>query len=315
MNDLANFYLQDHQVNQAIQLQERVLSMTGTSIQTYDPRVFTILNNLAGAYANTNRFEDSFRLLGNLQRACEGNLPPDHPVAILTIYNLGRTYWQKGQAEKARPLFERVYKNRKQQLGDNHPVTLQTLNDFALAVLKTRDFSKAIPMFEEVVRIRHSRNESNHPETFNTLNNLGTAYMERGRERRNKAEVWKSPKADLEKSVELLELVRTWQEANLRPYHPATLTTANNLARAHQIAGNLKAALSHFERAEANGIESIKYDHPFVQKIIPNTIAAYEEAEQWGNAESWRRKWLRAWSKHVPEKSTRPTSSNWKDWA
>jgi tetratricopeptide (TPR) repeat protein len=80
-------------------------------------------------------------------------------------------------------------------------------------------------------------------------------------------------------------------KAKLGPNHPHTLTSMNNLAEGYRAAGQLDKALPLYEEA-AQGVEKRRFQHEHVQRIIPNTIRAYEEARQFEQAEAWRRKWL-----------------------
>ena len=73
--------------------------------------------------------------------------------------------------------------------------------------------------------------------------------------------------------------------------HPDTLTSLNNLAGAYMAAGKLPQALPLFEQAAA-GIEKRNYLHEYAERIIRNTIRAYEAAGQFDKADTWRRKWL-----------------------
>jgi tetratricopeptide (TPR) repeat protein len=85
--------------------------------------------------------------------------------------------------------------------------------------------------------------------------------------------------------------VKAAQVAKLGANHPNTLTTLNNLARAYQDAGQLPKALPLFEQA-ASGIEKRKFQHQHAGGIIPNTVRAYEAAQQYDQAEAWQRRWL-----------------------
>ena len=60
--------------------------------------------------------------------------------------------------------------------------------------------------------------------------------------------------------------------------HPLTLTTLNNLAEAYLAAGKLPRAVPLFEEAAA-GIEKRNYLHLDCGADHPNTINAYEAAE------------------------------------
>ena len=117
-----------------------------------------------------------------------------------------------------------------------------------------------------------------HPATFATLNALGWAYIQEGK---------------LAEAIALLKHVHDAHVKKLGVDHPSTLIAACYLAKAYQDAGKLDQALPLFTQAAAN-LEKRRFRHPFAGAIISDTSAAYEQAEQFGQAEAWQRKWLAA---------------------
>ena len=79
--------------------------------------------------------------------------------------------------------------------------------------------------------------------------------------------------------------------AKLGADHPDTLKSMSNLALVYQAVGKMDRALPLFEQA-ATGFETRRFQHEYAKSIISSTIAAYETAQQFDKAESWRRKWL-----------------------
>jgi tetratricopeptide (TPR) repeat protein len=91
--------------------------------------------------------------------------------------------------------------------------------------------------------------------------------------------------------IRLYEQVRDSRTQKLGADHPATLTTLHNLAGAYHKDGRLPEAIRLFEQA-AQGIAKRRFQHEHAHLIIPNTITAYEQAQQYDKAEGWRRQWL-----------------------
>jgi tetratricopeptide (TPR) repeat protein len=139
-------------------------------------------------------------------------------------------------------------------------------------------YPTAIAVLERARLTRQRELGADHPDTLTTLNNLAWAYHAAGK---------------LPEAIKLFEQVKAAQVAKLGADHPNTLITLNNLARAYQDAGRLPEALPLFEQA-ATGIEKRKFQHQHAGLIVPNTVFAYAETQQYKQAESWQRRWLAA---------------------
>jgi hypothetical protein len=63
-------------------------------------------------------------------------------------------------------------------------------------------------------------------------------------------------------------------ERILRPDHPTTLTSRNNLGGAHRVAGDLTRAIPLFDRALADCERVLGPDHPTTGAVRANARAA-----------------------------------------
>jgi len=240
------------------------------------PDTLTARNHLAGAYQAAGKLQLAIPLLERTLKACEAKLGDDDPDTLTARNNLALAYQAAGRLDWAIPLYERALKAKEAKLGDDHPSTLATRNNLALAYLRTGKLELAIPLFERTVKAFEAQLGDDHPNTLTSRHNLASAYHAAGK---------------LELAIPLFERALKAKEAKLGDDHPDTLTARNNLALAYQEAGKLDRALPLFERA-ALGMEKRRFQHEQARGIIANTIGAYEAAQQWDKAESWRRKWL-----------------------
>ncbi len=89
----------------------------------------------------------------------------------------------------------------------------------------------------------------------------------------------------------LLEQILKLRQAKLGPDHPDTLYTASSLGTGYRAAGKLDRALPLLEQAVA-GIERKHFESFYAGQVVQNLTVAYEQQKRFGEAETWRRKWL-----------------------
>jgi uncharacterized protein YjgD (DUF1641 family) len=261
---------------EAIKLFEQVKAAQVAKQGADHPSTLATLNYLAMAYKAAGRLTEAIKLYEQVKDALVARLGADHSSTLSTLNNLALAYQAAGQLPEAIKLLEQVKAALVAKLGADHPHTLATLNNLALAYQAAGKLAEAIKLFEQVKAAQVAKLGADHPYTLTTLNNLAMAYHAALR---------------LPEAIKLYEQVKAAQVAKLGANHPNTLTTLNNLARAYQDAGRLPKALPLFEQA-ASGIEKRKFQHQHAGLIIPNTVRAYEAAQQYKQAEAWQRRWL-----------------------
>src|SRR5262249_3692982 len=99
----------------------------------------------------------------------------------------------------------------------------------------------------------------------------------------------------------LFEEALQFQKAKLRPDHPDTLATMNNLAVAYQATGRLSKALSLLEETLKLRKAKLGPDHPNTLLTSNNLVGAYLAASQWTKAETTARECLDLRTKKQPD--------------
>jgi serine/threonine protein kinase len=260
----------------AVEVLEKARAIRERELGADHPSTLVTLDNLASAYRVAGRLPEAVALHEQVRDAQVKKLGADDPDTLATLHNLALAYGVAGRLPEAVALHEQVRDARVKKLGADDPDTLATLNNLASAYGAAGRLPEAVALHERVRDARVKKLGADHPSTLVTLNNLAFAYQTAGR---------------LPEAVALYEQVRDAQVKKLGADHPSTLTTLNNLARAYQVAEKLPEAIALFEQA-ATGIARRRFQHEHAGLIIPNTITAYEQAEQLDKAEGWRRQWL-----------------------
>jgi serine/threonine protein kinase/DNA-binding SARP family transcriptional activator len=276
LSNLAGAYLEHGKVAQAIALFEQVRDDKLKKLGADHPDTLITLNDLALAYRFAGQLPQAVALYEQVYDASVKNLGADHPDTLTTLSGLASAYQAADKLPQAIELFEQLREAQVKMLGADHPNSLSTLNGLAMAYQHTGRLPQAIALYEQVHNASVKKLGANHPYTFTARNNLATAYQAADK---------------LPQAIELFEQVRDAQVKQLGADHPSTLVTLNNLARAYQVAGNLTQAIELFEQA-ATGIEQRRFLHEGTGRIISNTVAAYETAQQYDKAEAWQRKGL-----------------------
>ncbi len=317
-NNLAGAYKRAGKLDKALQLLEETLRASEAKLGQDHPFTLTCRNNLAGAYQDAGQLEKALPLLEEVLRTSTAKLGRDHPDTLTCRNNLATAYQAAGQLDKALPLYEETLQAREAMLGPDHPYTLTCRNNLAVAYQAAGQLHKALPLYEETLQAREAMLGPDHPDTLTCRNNLAAAYQAAGQldkalplyeqtlkafeatlgpdhpdtlTSRNNLAVAYQAAGQLDKALPLLEQTLKARETTLGHDHPYTLTSRNNLAVAYQAAGQLEKSLALLEQVAA-GIEKRRFQHEDAGRIIHNTIRGYEQAQQFAQAEVWRRKWL-----------------------
>jgi hypothetical protein len=276
LNYLAEAYREAGRLPEAIALLEQARDAELKKVGADQPTILDTLANLAQAYRAVGKLPEAIALLEQVHDATLKKLGADHPSTLTSLNNLALAYREAGRLPEAIVLFEQARDAFVKKLGADHPNTLAALTNLAGAYCVAGKLPEAINLLEQARDGQVKKLGADHPSTLTTLNNLAWAYQADG----------KIPQA-----IPLLEQVHDGLAKKLGANHPDTLTTLNNLAGSYQTAGKLPEAIALFEQA-ATGIAKRRFQHQFAGLIIPNTIAAYEQARQLDKAEGWRRQWL-----------------------
>ncbi len=264
------------QSRNAIELFERAHDAQVSKYGTDDPRTLRTLANLALSYRDAGQSLKATKLLEEVCNTRVKKFEADDPATLIALANLAESYREAGKLPQAIELFERVRDRMVKSLGADHPGTLTLLHNLAGAYLSAGKSPQAIALYERVRDAEVKKLGADHPDTLRTFLTLSAAYFSAG---------------ELSRAFALMERARRGMIKQLGADHPLTLRTSFVLAGYYMDAGRLPQALPLLEDAAA-GMERRHFQDQYAWVIVCHTAIAYEEAQQFDKAESWRRKWL-----------------------
>ena len=179
-NAIAGAYHAAGRLDEAITLNEQVLTARTRVLGPDHPDTLTILNNLAGAYESAGRLDEAITLNEQVLTDSIHILGPDHPNTLTILNNLAGAYHAAGRLDEAITLYEQVLTARTRVLGPDHPDTLTSRNNLAGAYESAGRLDEAITLYEQVLTARTRVLGKDHPATLATLNALASAYKDAG---------------------------------------------------------------------------------------------------------------------------------------
>ncbi|MBY6300971.1 tetratricopeptide repeat protein [Streptomyces clavuligerus] len=261
--NLAASHWQAGRTEEAIELEEQVLTARDRVLGPNHRDTLTTRTNLAASYQQAGRTEEAIELLEQVLTARERVLGPNHRDTLTTRTNLAASYQQAGRTEEAIELLEQVLTASERVLGPNHPDTLTTRTNLAASYQQAGRTEEAIELLEQVLTASERVLGPNHPDTLTARGNLAASYQQAGR---------------TEEAIELEEQVLTARDRILGPDHPNTLTTRGNLAFSHWQAGRTEEAIELEEQVLTARDRILGPNHPDTLTARGNLAASYQQA-------------------------------------
>ena len=245
-SNLAQVYLAEGRLDEAIPLFERILADSEQALGITHPDTLTSRSDVAKAYLAAGRLDEAIPLFEHILADSE-RVRGTHPSTLAFRDDLARAYEDAGRLDEAIPLFERTLADSEQALGIAHPDTLTSRNDVAKAYLAAGRLDEAIPLFERTRADSEQALGVTHPSTLAFRDNLARAYEDAGR---------------LDEAIPLFERTLADSEQALGGTHPDTLTSRNHVAHAYGAAGRLNEAIPLLERTLTDSERILGTTHP-----------------------------------------------------
>jgi tetratricopeptide (TPR) repeat protein len=227
-SNLAASYWQAGRTDEAIQLQETVLSDSQRILGPDHPDTLTARSNLAASYWQAGRTDEAIQLGEAVLTDRQRILGAYHPDTLTARSILGLSYWQAGRTDEAIQLQESVLSDSQRILGPDHPDTLTARSNLAASYSHAGRTDEAIQLQETVLDDRQRILGPDHPNTLTARSNLAVSYWQAGR---------------TDEAIQLQETVLSDSQRILGPDHPNTLTARSNLAASYSHAGRTDEAI------------------------------------------------------------------------
>jgi len=119
-----------------------------------DPRLATVLNNLASLFDAQGKYAEAEPLYQRALAIDEKALGPEHPDTAIDLNNLGGLYHDQGKYAEAEPLYQRALAIYEKALGPEHPNVATSLENYAFLLRETDRNAEADELEERARAIR-----------------------------------------------------------------------------------------------------------------------------------------------------------------
>lgn len=188
MTELAIAYGEADRLEDAIKLQEEVLTVNRNINGTDHPDTLGAMTNLAIFYDYAGRLEEATTLQAEALALKRDLLPAAHPSFAIALGHMAGLYQRTGQVDEALVLNEELF-----QLSPDDP---DAINTIAWQIASSPDLDGKFPCAKQAIQWAHRANEL-RPEDGSLLNTLGVSLF--------RAEQWQESSEALQKSIELGE--------------------------------------------------------------------------------------------------------------
>jgi eukaryotic-like serine/threonine-protein kinase len=214
------------------------------------PDTLRSMNNLANAYGDLGRNDESLKLHEETLARRKVVLGPDHPDTLFSMNNVAFGYATAKRFDEAIQLGLEALARRSETLGPDHPHTLMSRMVLARSYAMAGRYAEAAKFGEVTLALQEAKLGRHHPYTLRSMSNQAFYYSRLGRE------------AD---ALKLREELMPLLKAQLGADHPVTIKCMMALAASYTFAGREAEALKL--RNEALAISKAK-----LGPVLPDTL-------------------------------------------
>jgi tetratricopeptide (TPR) repeat protein len=157
MNDLAATYFNTGRNNEALKMQEEVLSLSRTVLGLEHPETLVAMNNLAVTYLAVGRKEEALKLSEELLPLERKVFGPEHSKTLTAMNNLAAAYFAVGSKDEALKMREESLTLCRKVLGPDHPKTVLAIKNLAISYMDADRKDEAIKLREEVLKVNQEQ--------------------------------------------------------------------------------------------------------------------------------------------------------------
>ncbi len=176
---LANNLLTQSRFDEAIELLTRNLALIDGKPE-FEKDLFTIRNNLSGAYLELGRFADAAPILAETLEAKRRELGDRDPSTLTSIFNLAGLSFSLGEMAKAERLYREAYDGRSAVLGEADPQTLMGATMLARVLTQLNRLDESETVIEQALAITRQRLDPGHRMHLNLLEAYADLLRTRG---------------------------------------------------------------------------------------------------------------------------------------
>ncbi len=210
-----------------------------------------MMATMGAVYKNLGSLEPAAVLLDKARAIRRAALGAGHPDTIRTSLEIAELLFLRGQLAEAEALLRESLATARAALGENHPHTMSTLADLAVMVHHRGRLEEAESLYRDALERRRAVLGPDHPETLETTNNVAALLMAQGKAQAAEPYL----RAALEGRRRALDAEPLCREAvainrRIRPEHPKTSVSINNLGKLLDLQGRYGEAEPLYREAE-----------------------------------------------------------------
>ncbi len=230
---LATNLLVQSRFDEAIELLTRNLALVDGK-PGFEKDLFTIRNNLSGAYLELGRFADAAPILAETLEAKRRELGDRDPSTLTSIFNLAGLYFSLGEMEKAERLYREAFEGRSAVLGEADPQTIMGVIMLARVLTQLNRLDESEAAIEQGLAIARARLDPGHRMHLNLLEAYGDLLRTR---------------ADFARAEPVFDELLRLRATHLGADHASTVSAMALLADVRFNLGRYEEALTLIEEA------------------------------------------------------------------
>ncbi|OBT86412.1 hypothetical protein VE02_05291 [Pseudogymnoascus sp. 03VT05] len=219
-HDLANAYLDDRRIKEAIEILEHVVAVRKRTLEDKD----------------NSRLSSEHALAKHVVAVHKRTLADKDNLRLTSEYSLAVAYHENGQIKEAIEILEHIVAVQMTTLVDEDHSRLVSEQALASAYLDDRQIKEAIEIFEHVVAVRKRTLTDEDDSRLSSEHKLARAYLNNRR---------------IKEAIKILEHVVVVQKRILADEDDSRLTSEYSLATAYYENGQIKEAIEIFEHVVA----------------------------------------------------------------
>lgn len=159
-----------------IQILENAIKVASENFGESHPQTLNSQKILAEIYMDTEQFDKSLALFGQVAEEMIQPLNALHPLRISCLQSMARIYEIQQQYEKAETLYQEAIQTSKQSMGVDHPETLMNMYFLSIMYAHLMKYEDATTLLEEMMPLYVERQGITHPDTLACMDELANMY-------------------------------------------------------------------------------------------------------------------------------------------
>jgi len=262
MNNMANNFLQQGKLEDALSLFEQVLQLEKAAFGENHASIAVTLTNMANVKSRQGHLDEAMPLYQESLEMKKKNLGHDSSVAE-TLNNLGISLHKQGKFDDAITKFEEALDIYKSTVGEESASVATTTSNMANVLKSKGDLDGAMAKYQEAIEIYKRSVGMDHLFLKSTLYNMGNVM---------------EAKNNLDEAIRLYQESLDIEKQILGAEHLSVAAKMINIAALLQNKGKLEEAMAMYKDVIEIYEKTVGEDHPNVA-ITRNNMANIFKAQ------------------------------------